>query len=260
MSLEIVFKTSKNLEGLIPEPVPAYKQFPEWFAKIPKSTSKCPFSTFNDDIYQLTYNIRNEIGGCIGIQDFLKLGYIIPNWTTLVFRENFDGNLYVNWFENITSMEYEPHTQKLFSTMKNPPIYGHFGRIRTPWVIQTSPGVSCLITHPIWHRNKNFTTCTGVFHTDKSPLALPWYFEWDYKIQSKMSLDESFDLENQVVDRNEPIILIIPFYRKNFQSKIEYVEDGIFNKFKYMQRLNTTKIKTEDIYRKFRRTMNNLFT
>jgi len=259
MSLKISFKTSKNFEGIIPEPIPAYKCFPEWFSSLPKSTSKCPFAAFGENIYNLQYNPKNGIGGCLGIQDFLKFGYIIPSWSSFVFREDFDGKLYVNWVGNPVPTNYTIHGSEQFSTMKNPPLYDHFGKIDTPWIIETSPGVSCLITDPIWHRNKNFTTSTGIFHTDKSPLGLPWFFEWNYKIDSQMSLGEDFSLEDQVIDVNQPLILIIPFYRKNFESKVQYIDGDEFTKMKLIQCAKTHKITVDGPYRKFRKMLKILF-
>jgi len=259
MSLKVNFKTLKNLKDLVPEPVPAYKSFPDWYSKLPKNKSNCPFASIGNNLFNIQFNGSGGISGCLGIQDFLKYGYLIPSWTTFVFRERPDGELHINWLESPLTQTYQIHGEDQFPTMKNMPSYGHFCKINTPWIIQTSPGVSCLITHPIWHRNNNFTTSTGIFHTDKSPLTLPWFFEWNHKIKSQMFLDDTFETESQVIERNEPVILIIPFYRKNFNHSIEYIDEQEFRKLNLIQYHNTHKSKTDDLYRKFRKSLGSLF-
>lgn len=258
MSLKITFKTLQTLKDLVPEPVPAYKSFPEWFSKLPKSSSKCPFSAVGGNLFNLQFSASNGIAGCLGIQDFLKTGYIIPSWTTFIFRENFDGQLYLNWPENPLHQTYQMHGEDQYFQMKNPPVYDHFCKLNTPWIIKTQPGVSCLITHPVWHRNTSFTTSTGIYHTDKVPLTLPWFFEWNYKIESQMFLDE-LNTEKQVIERNEPLMLIIPFYRKNYTSEVQYIDEHEFKKLNLIQYNNTHKSKTDDLYRKFRKSLGILF-
>lgn len=257
MSLNIEFFAKKNLQHIIPEPVPAYKFFPKWFQELPKKESKCPFR-FNNSVYDISYDSKLGIKGCLGIQDFLKQGYIIPSWSNFIFREDNDQSLFVNWIENPCETKYEPHEMIQFPTMNNPPTYKHFGKMTSPWIIKTSPGVSCMITDPVWHRQKYFTTSTGVFHTDKSPLSLPWFFEWNYKITSGMDLD-SMSFENQVIERGDPIILIIPFYRKEYTSKINYVDDDKINYLSVLQSVSTHHIKNDDIYRSFRKSLGRLF-
>jgi|TARA_R100000479_G_scaffold122907_1_gene63373 hypothetical protein len=259
MSLNIEFKTIERLKGLVPEPVPAYKAYPDWFQELPKKDSKCPFAFLNNNPYQLQF-YNGNVTGCIGIQDFFKLGYIIPNWAHFVFRED-NGSLVPNWLESPYSMNYKTHNmEEQFPTMKNPPTYKHFSKVLSPWIIQTSPGVSCLITHPVWHRNKNFTTATGVFHTDQSPLTLPWFFEWNVKIKNGLSVNEGFEVENQCIEREEPLMLVIPFYRKKFNSHVEYVSENEYDRLNKVQAAKTHKIISDDPYRKFRKSIQRLFS
>lgn len=226
MGLRVNFYCKEKYKDRVPEPVESSKLFPKWFSNLPLNDAKY----FADgSIYNLKLNGEgNNIKKCLGITDFLNTGYLIPSWTDFVFREEENGDLYVNWVENyFEEINYTPHDESQYSTMPNKPIYGHYGKVETPWVIKTDPGVSCLLTHPVWHNNKSFTTSTVIFHTDKSPLNIPWFFEWNYKIQTKMNVD-NIDLSNQVVSKGEPLILIIPFYRKKYSSNINYVSDKDF--------------------------------
>jgi hypothetical protein len=144
--------------------------------------------------------------------------------------------------------------------MENKPIYDHFGKIYTPWLVKTDPGVSCLVTHPVWHRNNSFTTTSGIVHTDITPLQLAWFFEWNYKIQTKMNVD-NLDIENQVVPKGEPIMLIIPFYRKKYSSHINYVSTTKYDTLRRAgQNTTHTTIGGYCPYKDFRKKIGKLFS
>jgi hypothetical protein len=264
MSLQIKFKASKEVEGLVPEPIPAYKCFPEWFSENPIKDShkkRCPFRFSSpDNPFELIDSSHvPTVRSCPGIIDFLKHGYIIKSWADFVFRETQERNLYINWVNCHTQMKYD-NMVGTFPGLRNPPKYNSFHKILTPWFIETSPGVSCLITHPFWHRNKSFTSTTGIYHTDAVPMHIPWLFEWNYEINSGLNLDENFSVDDQTIKSGEPLILVIPFYRKNFQSKVEYLEDI---DIKRMSRKIERNIKRnqiiENIYSKFRRNVKQKF-
>jgi hypothetical protein len=258
MSLKIEFITKNYLKDIVSEPIPAYKFFPKWYQELPKKTSKCPFR-FDKSPYNIQYDSKLGIKGCLGIQDFLKVGYIIPSWSNFIFREDINESLYVNWLENPWPNEYVNHEMNQFPSMNNPPIYKHFGKLLTPWIIKTSPGVSCLITNPVWHRKQSFTTSTGIFHTDQTTLHLPWFFEWNYKIESGMDLD-TMSYESQVIEKGDPLILIIPFYRKQFESSVKYVDEKDFDHFIMKQSVRTHNLKfNDDLYRSFRKKLGRLF-
>lgn len=228
MSLKINFYADKNLKECIPEPVPASKMFPSWLSELPNKKSKCPFGFLRNgnggvDPYTLIHDSSLGVKGCPGIQDFLNFGYIIPNWTTFIFREDEQNRLLVNWVDSPYDIDYVAHPDDQFSTLPNKPVYNHFGKITSPWIIKTEKNVSCLITHPIWHRNNSFTTATGIIHTDVSPFQVPWFFEYNYRIKSGLELT-TMDVDKQVIDIGTPLMLVIPFYRKNFESSINYVD------------------------------------
>lgn len=261
MSLKIDFYCEEKFKNRVLEPIPASKYFPKWFSQLPLKNERFKYKTKKDNIYELIKNDDINIKKCLGITEFLNTGYIIPAWADFIFREQNDGNLYVNWVENSYDYtQYSPHEEYQYLTMPNKPIYGHFGKIYTPWIFKTSPGVSCLVTHPVGHRNKNFTSATGVVHTDKTPMRAAWFFEWNYKIQTGMEV-ESMNLENQIVGKGEPIILIIPFYRKNFSSNINYVSaEKMESLAKTQQNLCNDSFGGQCPYKNFRKTFGKLFS
>ena len=257
--LKVNFYCDEKYQNRVPEPIESSKSFPKWFSELPLVPKK--YTTNGNDIHSLKVDESlMNVKKCSGITDFLKTGYLIPAWADFVFREDTDGSLYVNWAENYYNETcYNGHGESQYSTMPNKPLYGHFGKVYTPWVIKTDPGVSCLITHPVWHNNKSFTTTTAVFHTDVSPLQIPWFFEWNYKIKTKMDV-ENLDIKNQVVSKGEPIILIIPFYRKKFSSEISYVSEKNFeNMCKSQKHLTHDAIVSKCPYTNFKKNLGKLF-
>ena len=260
MSLKVNFYCDEKYKGEVYEPIESSKLFPTWFNNLPFNPKK-RYSIIDNNIHLLdiakdSVNLKT----CPGITDFLKTGYIIRSWGEFIFREKEDENLHVNWVSNYYEPTvYKAHHQDQYQTMPNKPIYGHFSKIETPWVIKTDNGVSCLITHPIWHKNKLFTTATGIFHTDTSPLALPWFFEWNIKIKTGMSVD-NMDIKNQVIPKGEPIILIIPFYRKKYSHTINYISE---TEIRHMRRseenLTRDTVSSKCPYTQFRKNLGKLF-
>lgn len=265
MGLKIHFYAKERFKDIILEPQPAEKMFPKWFSLLEKkSVSKCPFKFVNGPHDPWAIEPKNEdanLKGCPGIVDFLKQGYLIPSWDNFVFRDDGRGSLVVNWTDDSFGNKYGFHGPEQFSTMPQDsmPRYGYWSKIFSPWIVRTDPGVSCLITHPVWHRNNNFTTATSVMHTDKVPLNIPWFFEWNYKVKSGYDL-ETMDLKNQVVEKGTPLMLIIPFYRKKFQSSVEYVSDTTFDRYCHMKEYHTHSLKNNDLYSTFRKSLGKLFT
>jgi hypothetical protein len=260
MSLKVNFYCNEKYYNRVPEPIEASKCFPKWFSEL-KYSEPNGYAILNNDIFNLDIERRDtNIKRCFGITEFLKSGYLIKSWADFVFREQDDGNLYINWVENyFDEIKYETHVDSQYYTLPNKPIYGHFGKIFTPWTIKTSKGVSCLITHPVWHNNKLFTSSTAVFHTDVSPLRVPWFFEWNYKIRTKMDVD-NMDIKNQVVPKEEPIVLIIPFYRKKYSHTINYVSKEEFEKMDNIQRsLTRDTVGSKCPYIQFRKNLGKLF-
>ena len=261
--MEIKFLTNERYKEVIPEPQPAANVFPEWFGKMKVPGKKCPLGFASRDNpfdiqYRKNVDPSSNITGCPGIADFLKYGYVIPAWDNFVFRE-YEGDLVINWTDNVFRSKMAFHGTNQYPTMpkESHPLYS-FIKIQSPWVVKTSPGVSIMITHPVWHRNKNFTSSTGILHTDASPFAIPWFFEWNYKPKSGIDLD-GMDTENQIVERGTPLMLIIPFYRNNYESVVEYVSDSEFDRLEKVQNIRTNSISNNDVYSKLRKTIGKLF-
>jgi len=260
MSLKINFYCDEQYKDLVPEPICASKYFPKWFSELPFDSNKFKLKFSDGDPYNLTKDTSgHNVKKCLGIVEFLNTGYIIPSWADFIFREQENGQLYVNWMnDSWGKTTYKSHLPYQYETMPNKPIYGHFGKVFTPWVIKTDPGVSCLITNPVWHRNTSFTTATAIIHSDVSPIPLAWFFEWNHKIQTGMRVDP-ID-EKQIVPKYESLLLIVPFYRKTFSSNVNYVSEKKINTLnKLGPNFTQNSIFTECPYKNFRKNLGKLF-
>ena len=260
MTLDVNFYCDKKYKNLVPEPFPAAKKFPKWFSELSNQRGKFKYKCKEDNPYDLV-PANVSIKKCLGVTEFLNTGYVIPSWADFIFREQDDGSLYINWMENYYDLtSYTSHGESQYPTMPNKPLYGHYSKIVTPWNIKTSPGVSVMITHPTGYRNNSFTSSTGIIHTDKTPISLAWFFEWNYKIKSGMDID-TMDVSSQVVAKGEPILLIIPFYRKNFKSKINYIDEEEYeNQLQTHLNLSRPNVYGECPYKNFRKTFGKLFS
>lgn len=248
----IEFYTLDHYKGLIPEPYPSQKKFPSWFSntEIVTRTSKCPFRFLHNDIKKIDKKVN--VTGCPGIIDFLSTGYIIPSWNNFAFR-NDNGRLYVNWEHNFNE-NYELHVNEQqmsgFSEEESA-AYDGFSKIDSPWWIKTSPGVSIMYTHPLWHREKRFTTVSGIMHTDQTAMPLKWFFEWNTAVNSTMESD-MIPLE-QIVTVGTPLFLIIPFVREKFNSEINYLQEKDMGILKYKSSIFTHDWMNNSLYNQFRK-------
>lgn len=225
MSNSIEFICPEKYKDIIPEPVPCYKEFPEWFSSTKNiPTSKCPFKFLHDN--KLTKN--SNVKKCPGITDFLKTGYIIKNWTNILVRSEPPlGNLCFDWEHSYHGLvDYGLHPSEEYDGMIDSelPIYNGFHKISSPWFVKTSPGVSCYYTHPFWTREKRFTTVSGIIHTDISPISIKWFFEWNINLKKTLILDE-IDTDIQLIKKDTPLVMIFPFVRNQFNMKINYIND-----------------------------------
>lgn len=264
MSFGINFFVNERFRDIVPEPQPATKVFPQWFGEMSAiKQSKCPFSWVQgkNNPYQVIptkyLSDKSNISKCPGIIDFLRQGYIIPAWDDFLFREN-NGQLVINHTDFSYKTSVGLHFSHQFPDLPNPPMYGTFNNVECPWTIKTDPGISCLIMDPVWHRDKSFTSASGIFHTDQSPLRLKWFFEWNYKIKTGMEI-ENIDYKNQVVKRGDPLMLVIPFYRKEYQYKVNYVSETELDRLQHLQHISSHSLMEESPYSKFRRTLGRLF-
>lgn len=221
---EIEFICSNEYKDAIPYPHLASKNKPKWFQELRDSDEgRCPIMFYNkirkpDD---MVMDRAAHLGGCPAVGDMLEYGYYIPAWTNFFFHENEDGFTYHS--ESNTICDYHKADDQFWSMPEElSPRHDAFVKIVTPWIIRTSPGVSCIITHPYWTRENRFTTSYGIVHSDLAPTRMKWFFEWNQKLDP-VDYDKPLarkDYSKHYIETGTPLIQIIPFHRKKVEHKI----------------------------------------
>lgn len=290
----ITFYTNEIHEGNLDPIYPAYKQFPEWYGKS-KKTSKCPFASFFNnepvsipkidsqqpvDISKLLNEFHKSeqekiaksnrlisnprvlmrdttVVNCPGITDFLKTGYVVPAWTDMAFRK-YNNEIIFNTIDNFPDVHHGVHISDQYRGMKESelPLSGGFHKVSTPWIIKTSPGISLLITHPYWSRNKTFTSVSAVVHSDESPLVLKWFFEFNQELPDTPDV---VNMDQQIIKRGTPLILLIPFRREEINHKIEYLSVENMQKLYRNTTSSTVSWISDTWYNKVRKQIGNLY-
>jgi hypothetical protein len=182
----------------LPLPTPAKKNAPEWFKKALR---------FKDggDSPNIWDPENGNLGmkSCVPFLDSLLTGYIVTLWqdvkVTIV-----DGVPSFAWNTSpdvLTGGETEPSF---------PLPYGHSNGYvwKIPFIVQTPPGYSVLVTHPLNRFDLPFTTLSAVVDSDKIfpsgnvPFILKDGFEG-------------------VIEKGTPLYQMIPFKRENWSSEVD---------------------------------------
>jgi len=290
----ITFYANEIYEGNLDPVYPSYKHFPQWYGKS-KKKSKCPFASFfggespeipNVDIQQpLDLNkllgdfhqterekiVRSNklisnpqklmrdttVVNCPGITDFLKTGYIVPAWTDMSFRK-YNGQIMFNSSDHFPDVHHGVHISDQYRGMKESelPLSGGFHKVSTPWIIKTSPGISVIITHPYWSRSTSFTSVSAVVHPDIAPVYLKWFFEFTQQLPDT---PEIVNMDQQIIKRGTPLILLIPFKRDKIDHKIEYLSPENMQKMYRNVTSATVSWISDTWYNKARRQIGNLY-
>lgn len=267
----IQFYASDEAEGL-PIIYPAYKRFPKWFVESKSQSiekSKCPFAPImnfrsvghrsslsaGENPYTLIKD--STVQNCPGIVDNLKTGYILPAWSDMSFRM-INGEMKFESALTTPELSYNIHRFNQFKGMSydQKPNMGLFHKVSSPWWIKTSPGVSVLITHPYWDRNKLFTSVSAVVHPDVTPIHLKWFFEFNHALEDS---PEIYDQEKQVVLKDTPLMLIIPFKRDTFNHEVNFLNTEKMSKIHRDNYYGSISWFTDTIYSKFRKGLTNFY-
>lgn len=202
------------------QPVPAYKQLPDWYK-----------------------NLESYIGGekkpngnagstatakrCMPIFDAIGAGYIILTHTDLFVSQRPDAQNgknapYYEW-ANFAAITFHPKAQ----LPEHPNGAGHelsYPKWNNAWSITTPPGYSTLFVSPL-HRETPIIALSGVVDTDTytAPVNFPFVLR-DSKMEG-------------LIPAGTPIMQVIPFQREEWKmtlgSQQELIEQNkVFTKLK----------------------------
>jgi hypothetical protein len=198
-ALIITFRCVPRFEPLLPRPIPAAHGFPDWL----KSMRSAAVSEGRGVEVQ-------TVKQCPPFIDAMGAGFIIPLATDLHISGGklswqtgaLHGKEPIDFHENVQvsgTPIYDPDREVI--------------KFINFWTIQTPPGWSLLVTHPINRFDLPFTTLTGLVDSDRyyeNFINFPAYWH-----------DLGFD---GVLAKGTPIAQCIPIKRENWGGSCERIE------------------------------------
>lgn len=201
---KIIFTlNSLYLDNPVPDiyyPIPASKEVPEWYKKMPAS----------HDISSLKASSDTEtIKRCMPVFDILTSGYFIKTYTDIEISQHEDGTIKWDWaleaspIPPITShpqfqlMGYKDDANHLIVALK----------FTNPFSIITSQGYSVLVINPPHRESWGGRILEGIIDTDKyyAPINFPFI------------LDSGFQ---GLIPAGTIIAQVIPFRRDSFKMEM----------------------------------------
>jgi hypothetical protein len=184
-------------------PKPAKNYVPEWFKKMPRQTGGVLDLDENG-------NANNTMKACIPTLDAFAAGYIVELWQDIQVKKVLDerGRPSVRFFWGS-----KPQVLDVTSVAGVEQLPIPAGHLDTHFIwksvvsIETPPGYSCLVTHPMNRFDLPFTTMSGIADTDKHPLGagnMPFFLKEDF---------EGF------IPKGTPLFQVFPFKRDNWVSQ-----------------------------------------
>jgi len=155
----ITFRCPPELVSILPQPIPAVQGMPDWFKMMPTKA----FS----DIWQME---EMTVKKCPPFIDAMSYGYLIPLVTDVrVENETFTWQLDLPCGA-ITSYSHSPLDFHDNNQVVGTPLFDEdrfIVKFTNFWAIETPPGYSLLITHPVNRYDLPFITLTGLVDTDR---------------------------------------------------------------------------------------------
>jgi hypothetical protein len=196
------FRCPRELESILPRPIPAMLGLPDWFKALPQKA-------FNPTMGAEAQTVKK----CPPFIDAMTYGFLIPLPVDLEVR---DGEF--TWSFDVP--------KGFVSEYSHSPIGFHDGsqvagtpffdddrfiiKFNNFWTIEAPPGYSVLITHPVNRGDLPFTTLTGLVDCDTfhdTPVNFPAHWH-----------DTAF---NGVLAKGTPIAQCLPVKRESWVGRFD---------------------------------------
>jgi hypothetical protein len=199
-TLTITFRCVPRLEAVLPRPVTAVLGLPEWLKTMPSAV----FSALQGKEVQ-------TVKQCPPFIDAMNCGFLMPlavdvkidNGIVSWDRNALGGKAPIDFHENVQATG-TPFFDKNCSIIK----FMNF------WTIETPPGYSLLVTHPINRYDLPFVTLTGLVDADL-------YNENFINFPARWC-DPKF---SGVLTKGMPVAQCLPVKRDDWTARIETIDD-----------------------------------
>jgi len=158
----IVFRCPPELEGILPQPIPAVRGLPDWFKALPQTTFS---ETAGGDV--------PTIKKCPPVIDAMTYGFLMPLVCDLRI-ENGEFSWDRDVPPGIAAYSRSPIDFHDTSQVAGTPFFDDdrfIIKFNNFWTIELPHGYSLLVTHPINRDDLPFTTLTGLVDVDLYSLA-----------------------------------------------------------------------------------------
>lgn len=191
-------------DSYVPTPTPSSSEVPGWYKKLPKYTNNSSRPMI-EDVNNSSGQFSNKtVKNCVPYLDSLTTGYVAKLWQDVQVIRTKDGPK-ISW-----PVDPQPCSARPEEKTKGLPVPP--GCLSTqftwmsPFIIQTPPGYSVLVTHPLNRFDLPFITLSGVVDADYilGPGHFPFYLKEDFE---------------GIIESGTPIYQIIPFKRESWASK-----------------------------------------
>jgi hypothetical protein len=222
----IEFHCKPEFFGVIPEPIPAYKDIPDWFKRLPQHIEdpSVPRDTWGRKM--------TTAKKCLPLLDAMSLGYIIPLSGTINLRVSKDGKLLDIPEIPIPAIQTH-HIAQVGNNYPGSPTMPL--KFINRWFIKTAPGYSVLIIPPINHFDPRFTCLSGVVDTDVFDQTINFPAMWHIK---------DFD---GTLEAGTPLVTVIPFKRKNIPRSVK-VRVSTVNEINKNKKLEAKQCARHSVY------------
>jgi hypothetical protein len=202
--LNVVFRCPPELEAVLPRPSLALLGLPDWFKTMPASA-------FSSVLQQEQLTVKK----CPPFIDAMTHGFLIPLVTDLKIEDSV-----FSWdFElpggAITSYSRSPLDFHDSSQVAGTPLFKDDTfviKFNNFWTIESPPGYSLLVTHPVNRYDLPFVTLTGLIDTDLyKDNFINFPARWH---------DHSF---RGVLPRGTPVAQCIPVKRELWSAQFETI-------------------------------------
>jgi hypothetical protein len=200
--MTVTFRCPPELESILPRPIPAVQGLPDWFKQMP----------------QKGYSAVNQkdlltIKKCPPVIDAMGYGFLLPLASDLKVENgelSWDRDLppgcNTNWPRS--PIDYHDNVQ-----VTDTPFFDDdrfIIKFNNFWTIETPPGYSLLITHPLNRGDLPFTTITGLVDTDT-------YVDNLINIPARWH-DTAF---SGVLPKGTPVAQCVPVKREKWAARFE---------------------------------------
>jgi len=201
-TLTVVFRCPPELEPVLPKPVPAVRGLPQWFKDMPQTA-------FSGTLQEQVPTVKK----CPPFIDAMTYGFLIPLVADLTVE-----NGEFSWHRDVPAggiddfshspIDFHDPSQVADTPFKDDDRF--IIKFNNFWTIETPPGYSLLITHPVNRIDLPFTTITGLVDCDL-------YFDNLMNFPARWH-DLNF---NGVLPKGTPIAQCLPVKREIWESRTE---------------------------------------